>query len=99
MLQHSIDGLGRGDGHDEDSGRGNLAPLQWRKGLRHTTCSGNRGAALIRIMREMPRAGSKIARNIISRCEACELRGSLSWPDWVVENQDETRHHYDKQRE
>jgi hypothetical protein len=34
---------------------------------------GNRVAALIRIMREKARRRSKIARNIISWCKACEL--------------------------
>src|SRR5271170_3884583 len=99
MLQHSIDSLGRGDRHVENSGRGNLAPLQWRKRLRHTTSQGNRAVALIGIMRDRVHTITKIARNIISWCEACELRGSVPGRDWVVENRAEKRHLTDNEWE
>jgi hypothetical protein len=55
--------------------------------------------ALIRIMRERPRAGSKIARNIISWREACELRGSRAAPDWMVEKPEKKRHLDNNHRE
>jgi hypothetical protein len=41
----------------------------------HKATIGGR-TALIKIMRDPPRTGSKIARNIISRTEGCELRCS-----------------------
>jgi hypothetical protein len=47
-------------------------------------------------MREKPAEGSNVARNIISRPEACELPPAQ---DWMVEKPGEKRHHNGKDRE
>jgi hypothetical protein len=61
--------------------------------------AGKANAALIRIMRRERRAGSKIARNIISWSEACELHSSPPAPEWMVEKPVEKRHHQKNRRE